>query len=608
MKLHPRVTQTAVDLAKRFEGFRPRAGKTPDARYTIGYGHILGARDKPDEVEISEAEAEFLLKLDLSRVAEEIEPSILAPLNDNQFAALLSFAFNIGTDNFKGCSALRRLNEGAYLQAAAAIELWRRADFDGETLVVDQLVRRRAVEKALFLAPPEGFTPVPSAVLKPTFDHSVIGAAVAWAAARERTAVSRLALEGPEVSAGLAVPPGREGEPAPSAAIAAADALTVRLSRILPENMPEPEDHAPPAPELLALQSEPAPPEPPEPVAPVLAPLDLAAPPRPVDWIRPSVFEPAPETPPEILPELLNVDEATTEPSVASPKQEPEPHEEAKAEAEAEAVEEAEEAPRPLFFREATSLPAPETPAANDPPAFLRAPFPTFKPAAPPVEPATFVAPTFDDPIFTTPVETARVEPASPHVAEPTVEPPPLVEADDSDASSASPFRRRFGARMATAMQQAGAPSPALFETTAEAPSLFDAPARAPAFDEQVEAAPTPAAKPYEAPAAVTPLFERPAFFVALGLIGVALFAGSIFCMLNKASFTCLLIGVVGVLAMAPAAAFFLFRFLGAPVDHTHADHADMVSMMQTPAAASAAEPVAEATPSSSAFDRVDWR
>ncbi len=41
------------------------------------------------------------------------------------------------------------------MQAACAMELWRKADFEGERIVVDALVRRRSAEKALFLTPPD---------------------------------------------------------------------------------------------------------------------------------------------------------------------------------------------------------------------------------------------------------------------------------------------------------------------------------------------------------------------------------------------------------------------------------------------------------------------
>jgi lysozyme len=50
------------------------------------------------------------------------------------------------------------------------MELWRKADIGGERIVVDALVRRRAAEKLLFLTPPDGWEPVPSALLPPKLD------------------------------------------------------------------------------------------------------------------------------------------------------------------------------------------------------------------------------------------------------------------------------------------------------------------------------------------------------------------------------------------------------------------------------------------------------
>ena len=581
MKLHPRVTQTAVDLAKRFEGFRPRAGKTPDARYTIGYGHILGSRDKPDQVEISEPEAEFLLKLDLSRVAEEVEMVLLAPVNDNQFAALLSFAFNIGVENFKGSSALRRLNEGAYLQAAAAIELWRRAEFDGETLVVDQLVRRRAVEKALFLAPPEGFTPVPSAILRPTFDHSVIGAAVAWAAARERTAVSRLALEGPEISGGLAIPPGREGEPAPSAAIAAADALTVRLSRILPEDVSEEEPAAPDEPPPpLVLEREAEQPAAPEPV------FQPAA--RDTTLEMPSFLSGSSQ--PHVAPEIVP---APAHPEPEAPLSDANAETPAASEARtAETV--ANGAPSPASMPAQSFLGNPfgrsslawTPPAQNEEEPLVAA---DVEPTSPPLSFDRADAPVIDE--MAAPVAESAV----------SAEPPPFVDPVDLALSSEPDFgapSRPIGSRFARAFR---APATSPVEA---APSLFD-PAPHATFEPSSESVEEPRA-PFgvQSSAPVTPLFERPAFFVGLGLLGGALFCGSIFCMLHKASFGCLLIGVVGVLAMAPAAAFFLFRFLGAPVDPDHADHAAVLSAPHEEPAAEAAPAEEQAPAAASPFDR----
>jgi lysozyme len=174
MKLHPRVTRSVVELVKRFEGLRRRAARLHDGGWTVGYGHTRAAREG---AVVSPEDAEALLYYDLSEVAEKVEAWTFTPLNQNQFEALIAFAFNIGIENFRGSTVLKRVNEGQHLMAAAALELWRKADFGGEDLVVDALVRRRAAEKAHYLTPPEGFRPSPTPVLRPTFDHSVIQAA-----------------------------------------------------------------------------------------------------------------------------------------------------------------------------------------------------------------------------------------------------------------------------------------------------------------------------------------------------------------------------------------------------------------------------------------------
>ena len=45
MKPRHQVTRTAVDLIKRFEGYRQKAAQLPDGRWTVGYGHTLTARE-----------------------------------------------------------------------------------------------------------------------------------------------------------------------------------------------------------------------------------------------------------------------------------------------------------------------------------------------------------------------------------------------------------------------------------------------------------------------------------------------------------------------------------------------------------------------------------
>jgi lysozyme len=174
MNPRQRVSAAAIALIKRFEGLRNVAAQLEDGRWTVGYGHTRSTRAGAT---VSEADAEALLTYDLVEVQQAIDDLVFTPLTQNQFDALVSFVFNIGLDGFRHSSVLRRLNEGALLQAACAMEMWRKADFEGERIVIDALVRRRAAEKALFLTPEDGFVAAPSAVVQPKVDFDV-GAAV----------------------------------------------------------------------------------------------------------------------------------------------------------------------------------------------------------------------------------------------------------------------------------------------------------------------------------------------------------------------------------------------------------------------------------------------
>jgi lysozyme len=149
------------------------AAQAPDGGWTIGYGHTRTARAG---AEVSERDAEALLLYDLIGVAHGVNEAVYTPLTQNQFDALCAFTFNVGLEAFRHSTVLRRINEGSLLQAASAMELWRKADFDGEPILVDALVRRRSAERALFLTPAGGaWVAAPSSVLRPRLDLDVDG-------------------------------------------------------------------------------------------------------------------------------------------------------------------------------------------------------------------------------------------------------------------------------------------------------------------------------------------------------------------------------------------------------------------------------------------------
>jgi lysozyme len=162
---------------------------------------------------------------------------VFTPLTQNQFDALSAFVFNIGPDAFGRSAVLRRLNEGRLTEAACGMELWRRAELDGEVIVVDALVRRRAAEKALFLTPQGGWIPVPSPLIAARLDADHFGQIPTQppVALREAVDKSQIKLEREERLVTSPVPPANEDE---GPVTLAAAAVAARLKALVPDEAP----------------------------------------------------------------------------------------------------------------------------------------------------------------------------------------------------------------------------------------------------------------------------------------------------------------------------------------------------------------------------------
>lgn len=140
-----KVSREGMVLIKGFEGFRPRAVQQEDGRWVIGYGHTASAREG---LTVAEADAELLLQYDLMPVVKALNEQVHGSLNQHQFDALASFAVSVGVDRFLASDVLQRLNEGHAGQAADALIGW------PEDASADARLRRRAAERALFVADP----------------------------------------------------------------------------------------------------------------------------------------------------------------------------------------------------------------------------------------------------------------------------------------------------------------------------------------------------------------------------------------------------------------------------------------------------------------------
>lgn len=141
-----KLSSRGLDLIKSFEGLELKAYKDSVGVLTIGYGST-GSHVTVGKV-ITKQEADDLLKQDVVRFEKGVSDLVKVSLNQNQFDALVSFAFNLGLSNLKSSTLLKKLNASDYVGASKEFERWNKA----AGKVLNGLTRRRIAERDLFLS------------------------------------------------------------------------------------------------------------------------------------------------------------------------------------------------------------------------------------------------------------------------------------------------------------------------------------------------------------------------------------------------------------------------------------------------------------------------
>jgi lysozyme len=149
----PVFLDEGLEILNTFEGFEPEAyydldRKKKKGTLTVGYGFtkydIPGLKEG---YRISQTEATKLLPNLVNRkYGPEVLKNVQVPLNDSQYSALASFAYNVGPTAFRNSTLLKKLNAGDYAGAASEFGRWTKAG--GQEKL--GLVRRRKAETALF--------------------------------------------------------------------------------------------------------------------------------------------------------------------------------------------------------------------------------------------------------------------------------------------------------------------------------------------------------------------------------------------------------------------------------------------------------------------------
>jgi len=140
-------------------GLQPKM--CPAGIWTEGYGHAIIYNGKPlrgeENKELAyklsqvktEDDAEALLKKDVEFFERGVNKLLKIRVNQNQFDSLVSFAFNVGLNNFENSTLLKKIKAGDFKGAADEFLKWNKSG----AKVLPGLTRRRQAEKSLFETP-----------------------------------------------------------------------------------------------------------------------------------------------------------------------------------------------------------------------------------------------------------------------------------------------------------------------------------------------------------------------------------------------------------------------------------------------------------------------
>ena len=147
-----KIDKRGLDLIKEFEGLSLKPYKCQGNISTIGYGNTFyenGTKVKMTDPPITRQRADALLILIADRFAEQVNKIVKKPLTQNQFNALVSFAFNVGVAGLHRSTLLRLVNNNPNdANIAKEFLKWNRA----AGKVVNGLTNRRIKESALYFS------------------------------------------------------------------------------------------------------------------------------------------------------------------------------------------------------------------------------------------------------------------------------------------------------------------------------------------------------------------------------------------------------------------------------------------------------------------------
>jgi lysozyme len=109
-----KVNKEGIYLIAGFEGLSLKPYMCPAKKPTIGYGNTYyrdGRKVTMLDEPITNEEAVKLLEVVVDSFAKQVSKLVTAPLNQNQFNSVVSFAFNVGVGSLKNSTLLKLINK-----------------------------------------------------------------------------------------------------------------------------------------------------------------------------------------------------------------------------------------------------------------------------------------------------------------------------------------------------------------------------------------------------------------------------------------------------------------------------------------------------------------
>jgi lysozyme len=139
-----KASERCLNLIKEYEGCMLKAYLCPALVWTIGYGQT--GKDIVEGLVWTQEQADNALASTVTKFTDGVTSLLKVPVTQNQFDALVSFAYNVGLGSLAKSTLLKLLNSGDYSAASKEFSRWNKAG----GVVLEGLKRRREAERQLF--------------------------------------------------------------------------------------------------------------------------------------------------------------------------------------------------------------------------------------------------------------------------------------------------------------------------------------------------------------------------------------------------------------------------------------------------------------------------